>query len=359
MKNYLLIMSGGKGSRLWPISTEERPKQFLNLYGNEIMINETIRRVEKIYDFENIFIITNKEQEELAYRYIDARIPRENIIIEPAMRNTAMAIFYGTTLIREKHGDGTVAIFSSDHYIDEEEKFQDAVKDAINFVEQEDDILTIGIEATYPATRFGYIKYLEKNNNSKYYNVIEFKEKPNKEKAIEFIESKQYTWNSGMFFGKTEAILNNFEKYLPNIYKYIEDIKNSIEDLKTGKEQIEKIYSEVESISIDRGILEKSDSIKMLKADFGWNDVGDLKELFNVKNTDLSNNSVWGNCILNETENTNIYNGEDGIVITLGVSNISVVKNNNICLVCDNNQINKIPEIYQKIKDREEYKRFL
>lgn len=359
MKNYLLIMSGGKGSRLWPISTEERPKQFLNLYSNEIMINETIRRVEKIYDFENIFIITNKEQEELAYRYIDARIPRENIIIEPAMKNTAMAIFYGTTLIRKKRGDGTIAIFSSDHYIDEEEKFQDVVNNAINFAKQKDDILTIGIEATYPATRFGYIKYVKENDNSKYYDVVEFKEKPNIEKATEFIESKQYAWNSGMFFGKTNVILNNFQKYLPNIYKHIEDVENSIEDLKISKEQIEKTYSDVESISIDKGILEKSDSIKMLKANFGWNDIGDLKELFNVKNADVSNNSVWGNCILNETENANIYNGEDGIVITLGVRNISVVKNNNICLVCDNNQINKIPEIYKEIKDKEEYKRFL
>ena len=356
MKNYLLIMSGGKGSRLWPISTEERPKQFLNLYSNEIMINETIRRVEKIYDFENIFIITNKEQEDLAYRYVDARVPRENIIIEPIMRNTAMAIFYGTTLIRKKRGDGTIAIFSSDHYIDEEEKFQNVVKDAINFVEQEDNILTIGIEATYPATRFGYIKYLKENNGSKHYNVIEFKEKPNLEKATEFIDSKQYAWNSGMFFGKTNVILNNFQKYLPNIYKHIKEIENSGIEL---KEKIEKIYSEVESISIDKGILEKSDSIKMLKANFGWNDIGDLKELFNVKNTDVSNNSVWGNCILNETENANIYNGEDGILITLGVSNISVVKNNNICLVCSNEQINKIPEIYKEIKDKEEYKRFL
>ena len=282
MKNYLLIMSGGKGSRLWPISTEERPKQFLNLYSNEIMINETIRRVEKIYDFENIFIITNKEQEDLAYRYVDARVPRENIIIEPIMRNTAMAIFYGTTLIRKKRGDGTIAIFSSDHYIDEEEKFQNVVKDAINFVEQEDNILTIGIEATYPATRFGYIKYLKENNGSKHYNVIEFKEKPNLEKATEFIDSKQYAWNSGMFFGKTNVILNNFQKYLPNIYKHIKEIENSGIEL---KEKIEKIYSEVESISIDKGILEKSDSIKMLKANFGWTDIGDLKELFNVKNT--------------------------------------------------------------------------
>lgn len=124
MKKYLLIMSGGKGSRLWPISTEKRPKQFLNLYSNEIMINETIRRVENIYDFEDIFIIVNREQEELSFKYIDIRIPRSNIIIEPDMRGTAMAIFYGALVIRKRRGDGTLTIFASDHYIDEEEKFR-------------------------------------------------------------------------------------------------------------------------------------------------------------------------------------------------------------------------------------------
>lgn len=225
------------------------------------------------------------------------------------------------------------------------------ISNAIGFVEKENNFLTIGIEATYPATRFGYIKYSKYNNHSSYYNVIEFKEKPILEKAEKFIETKDYVWNSGIFFGKISTILDHFQKYLPSIHRYMKDLENSI-GASNEREKIEKIYNEVEAISIDKGILEKANSLKMMKADFIWKDIGDLKELFNLKESDSNHNISWGNCITYETEKTNIYNGEDGILITLGVSNLSIIKNNDICLVCNNEQINKIPEIYKKIKDK-------
>lgn len=233
-----------------------------------------------------------------------------------------------------------------------------AIEKAIEIAERNEELLTIGIEATHPSTRFGYIKYSKNNDNSSYYDVIKFKEKPILEKAIEFIESKDYAWNSGMLFGKIETILNSFQRYMPNMYKHIECLDKSI-GTSSEIDKIEKIYDEVESISIDKGILEKSDSTKMIKANFIWNDVGDLKEIFNVKEPDSNSNTVFGNCIIDETKNTNIYNGEDGIIVTLGVSNLSVIKNNNVCLVCSNEQISKIPDIYKKLKEMGTQKRFL
>ena len=358
MEKYLLILSGGKGCRLWPISTEKSPKQFLNLYSDEIMVNETIRRVEKIYKTENIFIIINNEQKELGYRYIDARIPRSNIIVEPIMKNTAMCIFYGVMTIKRKREIGTVTILPSDHYIYEEDKLIDNICSAIKTAEKDENLVTIGVKATYPETRFGYIKYSKNSDNENYYNVIDFKEKPSSEKASEYFESNEYIWNSGMLFGKMDSILNSFRKYLPNIYKYRKRIAECI-GTQLETKNIKEIYEEVDAISIDKGILEKSDSIKMIKADFEWSDIGSLDALFEARETDENNNTTWGKYILKNTRNSNIYNGEDGLLITIGLSNVSIVKNNNLCLICSNDKIGEITKIYEFIKHNEEYKRFL
>ena len=168
MNKYALILAGGKGTRLWPISTEKKPKQFLNLYGNEIMINETIRRIEEIFDYENIFIIINEQQSDLAYRYIDNRIPRENIITEPESKNTAMCIFYATLKIKKIKSDGIITVLSSDHYIEEKDKLQESIITAMEVAMFNENLVTIGITPTYPATGFGYIKY-DNSENKNYY----------------------------------------------------------------------------------------------------------------------------------------------------------------------------------------------
>ena len=211
MNKYALILAGGKGTRLWPISTEKKPKQFLNLYGNEIMINETIRRIEEIFDYENIFIIINEQQSDLDYRYIHNRIPRENIIIEPESKNTAMCIFYATLKIKKIKSDGIITVLSSDHYIEEKDKLQESIITAMELAMCNENLVTIGITPTYPATGFGYIKY-SNTENKDYYSVIEFKEKPQYGKALEYIKSNCYAWNSGMFIWKIGSILKSFKE---------------------------------------------------------------------------------------------------------------------------------------------------
>ena len=185
-KRYALILAGGKGSRLWPISTTNKPKQYLNLYSNNIMINETIKRIESIFEYDNIFVITNIEQKELAERYIDNRIPRENIIFEPMSKNTAMCIFFASIRILEQRENGTITILSSDHYIDETEKLLNNIEEGIELANKEENLVTIGIKPTYPATGFGYIKY-NYDDDLKCNIVEEFKEKPIYEKAREYI----------------------------------------------------------------------------------------------------------------------------------------------------------------------------
>lgn len=358
MNKYALILAGGKGTRLWPISTEKKPKQFLNLYGNEIMINETIRRIEKIFDYENIFIIINEQQSDLAYRYIDNRVPRENIIIEPESKNTAMCIFYATLKIKKIKSDGIITVLSSDHYIEEKDKLQESIITAMEVAMCNENLVTIGITPTYPATGFGYIKYANTKDKD-YYSVIEFKEKPKYDKALEYIKSNCYVWNSGMFIWKIESILKSFKDYLPNIYKFKDKLYTSIG---TDKEQkiVKEIYKKIENISIDKGILEKANNVKMIRGNFKWMDIGNIKDFFEIHEREVNNNIIIGNLIIaKETSNTNILNKSDELLITIGLENVNIIKDNKVCIVCNKENINDLPQILEKIKLEEKYKKYL
>lgn len=358
MNKYALILAGGKGTRLWPISTEKKPKQFLNLYGTEIMINETIRRIEEIFDYENIFIIINEQQSDLAYRYIDNRIPRENIITEPESKNTAMCIFYATLKIKKIKSDGIITVLSSDHYIEEKDKLQESIITAMEVAMCNENLVTIGITPTYPATGFGYIKYVNTKDKD-YYSVIEFKEKPKYEKALEYIKSNCYVWNSGMFIWKVESILKSFKKYLPNIYKLKDKLYISIN---TNEEQqiIKEIYGKVENISIDKGILEKSNNVKMIRGNFKWVDIGSVKDFFEIHEKDTKNNVIIGDLIITkETSNTNILNKSDNLLITIGLENVNVIKDNKVCIIYNKKNINDLPQMLEKIKLEEKYKKYL
>ena len=358
MNKYALILAGGKGTRLWPISTEKKPKQFLNLYGNEIMINETIRRIEEIFDYENIFIIINEQQSDLAYRYIDNRVPRENIIIEPESKNTAMCIFYATLKIKKIKSDGIITVLSSDHYIEEKDKLQESIITAMEVAMCNENLVTIGITPTYPATGFGYIKYANTKDKD-YYSVIEFKEKPKYDKALEYIKSNCYVWNSGMFIWKIESILKSFKDYLPNIYKFKDKLYTSIG---TDKEQkiVKEIYKKIENISIDKGILEKANNVKMIRGNFKWMDIGNIKDFFEIHEREVNNNIIIGNLIIaKETSNTNILNKSDELLITIGLENVNIIKDNKVCIVCNKENINDLPQILEKIKLEEKYKKYL
>ena len=358
MNKYALILAGGKGTRLWPISTENRPKQFLNLYGNEIMINATIRRIEEIFDYENIFIIINEQQSDLAYRYIDNRIPRENIITEPESKNTAMCIFYATLKIKKMKGDGIITVLSSDHYIEEKDKLQESIITAMEVAMFNENLVTIGITPTYPATGFGYIKY-DNSENKNYYSVIEFKEKPKYEKALEYIKSNCYVWNSGMFIWKVESILKSFKKYLPDMYKFKDKLYISI-NTNEERQIIKEIYGKVENISIDKGILEKSNNVKMIRGNFKWMDIGSVKDFFEIHEKDKKNNIIIGDLIFaKETSNTNILNKSNELLITIGLENVNIIKDNKVCIVCNKENINDLPQILEKIKLEEKYKKYL
>ena len=349
-----IILAGGKGTRLWPISTSNKPKQYLNLYSDNIMINETIKRIETIFEYDNIFVITSIEQKELAERYIDYKIPRENIIYEPMSKSTAMCIFYASIRILEQKGDGIITILSSDHYISQTEKLVKNIEEGIKLASADETLVTIGIKPTYPATGFGYIKYCY-DSNLKCNIVQEFKEKPVYEKAQKYLKSGKYYWNSGMFIWQISTILNNYKQFLPQIYNYKNEIKYNL----LNANIIEKIYKEVQAISIDKGILEKSNNIKMIKGNFDWLDIGSINDYFKIQEKDMNNNVKKGKIIIEDVENCNIYNDDDIIVAIVGTKDLNIVKSNNVFFVGNKYKMEKLPNLIQKIQNDVELEKYL
>ena len=255
MKIYNVIMAGGGGTRFWPLSRQAHPKQLLNLSGDDALINETIKRINSLTDKENLFIVTNEKQIDLLKDTVGDLCEHTNVLPEPSARNTAAAIGYAAFNIMKKHGDGVMCVYPADHYIKNEVEFTNILNKAIKVANESEKLVTIGISPTFPSTGYGYINFdkeIEYNNVA--YDVVEFVEKPNYEKAKSYVQSGKYVWNSGMFVWKVSKILEDFKRYLPKVYDKLEKLS---EFIGTDKEEkmLQEIYPTIPSISIDYGIM--------------------------------------------------------------------------------------------------------
>jgi mannose-1-phosphate guanylyltransferase len=354
MHKYGIIMAGGGGTRFWPLSRQRTPKQLLNLTGKDLMINETIDRVSTILDKKDIFIVTNANQETLMRDKVDPAILPDHILIEPSARNTAACIGYAAFEIIRKYGDGIMCIFPADHYIKNVSTFTDIFNKAIEIANREDCLLTIGIEPTFPSTGYGYIKY-DKSSADYAKQVIEFVEKPNYELANSYVNSGNYSWNSGMFIWKASAILENFKRYLPKVYHFLEIIGNSM-NTPAERETILDIYPQIPSISIDYGIMERSDNVKVIPGDLGWNDVGSWDNLNSLYSPDQNGNIIKGQQIAIDTNNCILFS-KKRLIATIGIENLIVVETDDAVLVCDRNRAQDIKRITDELKNKnlEEY----
>lgn len=347
MNIYGVIMAGGGGTRFWPLSRQEEPKQLLNLSGKDLMVNETIERIATVADKKDIFIVTNVTQVPKMKAATVSKIQENHILAEPSARNTSACIGYAALEIVKKYGDGIMCIFPSDHYIKNTSEFTRVIKEAIKVAEEEDKLLTLGITPTYACTGYGYIKF-DKNDAGIAKQVVEFKEKPDEETAKAYIASGEYAWNSGMFIWKASTILRAFEEFLPDVHDCLEKIGVAM-GTDAEVQVIQDVYPTIPSISIDYGIMEKSPNVKVISADFGWNDVGSWDNLGVLYDEDEKGNVIAGKHIGFETTNSIIYS-QKRLITTIGINNLIVVETDDAILVCDKNKAQDVKKIVDELK---------
>ncbi|MGB9976008.1 mannose-1-phosphate guanylyltransferase [Thermovenabulum sp.] len=353
MKRYGVIMAGGGGTRFWPLSRKSKPKQFLNITGEDTMINDTIKRIMDLVPPEQIIIVTNKAQELTLKKVLMKEIPEENILVEPFGRNTAACIAYASMIIEKRDKDSCIGVFPSDHYIKNVYEFQKVLDAAFCIAENTDKLITMGINPTFPSTGYGYIKFdkespIKINEIKTAYEVKEFVEKPDVQKAKQYIESGDYLWNSGMFVWKTRVILNNFERFLPRIYYKLKSIIDVLYSNK-GYEELEKVYKELPDISIDYGIMERALDVAVIPCDFGWSDVGSWDSLGSVIPPDENGNIIRGEHVEIETKNSIIFsNGR--MVAAVGLEDMIVVETQDAILVCPKRKAQDVKKVVEQLK---------
>ncbi len=337
-----LIMAGGKGTRFWPQSTEEKPKQFLKLVGTKTMLQMTCSRVEKIIPIEKIFVVTSSKYIDLVKNQLP-QLPKKNIIIEPEGRNTAPCILLSALYIKQIYKNANIAVLPSDHTIGNEKKFVKTLEKANEFVkENKDAIVTIGIEPTRPETEYGYIKYLEDSEDSKNaIKVEQFVEKPTIKKAKQYLESGNYLWNAGMFIFNVDAMISELQKNYKVGYENL--AKLSKINTEEYRKKLQTSYKKCEPISIDYAVMEKSKNIYVIPANFGWDDVGTWNSLERYIKKDENENIAKGNVEFSNAKNCIVY-GEQKRIVLIDVENLFVTEGEDTIIVTNKNNMDKIKE---------------
>ena len=343
-----VIMAGGKGTRFWPLSTEEKPKQFLNLIGEKTMIQMTVERILPIIPIERIFISTGRDYVNLVREQLP-QLPVDNIIIEPVGRNTAPCIGLSALHIKKKHNDATMVVLPSDHLVKDDEDFVNTLKCGEEYLNKNPEAtLTIGMTPNRPETGYGYIKFTETYNEVKGKKVIEvekFVEKPNMEKAIEYYSSGNYLWNGGMFLWKVENLLELMETHLKSTFDILNTIVNS--EAEVYESILNENYCKTENISIDYGILEKVKNICVIPGDFGWDDVGSWFALERYKEKDENDNTIVGE-VRNLGGKGNIVVGSTKPIVIAGLEDVILVESEEMIFLAKKENINDISEIRKR-----------
>lgn len=336
-ENHLVIMAGGVGSRFWPMSTAECPKQFIDVLGvGKSLLQLTVERFDSICSPENVWVVTNKRYADTVRQQLPA-IPAGNILCEPCRRNTAPCIAYVSWKIKSKNPKANIVVTPSDHIVTNTEEFKRVVSSCLKFTSETDSIVTLGMKPTRPETGYGYIKAdLSSSSlrNKEIYRVDSFREKPDLETAKQYIKKNDYFWNAGIFIWNVSTIVNAFRIYQPAMSKIFEGMLN-IYNTDREQEEIDRLFPECENISVDYAIMEKAEEIFVCPSDFGWSDLGTWGSLLEQTKRDLYGNSCIGNDIsLFETNNCMIHTTQEKKVVIQGLDGYIVAENNDTLLIC-------------------------
>lgn len=357
--NYAVIMAGGIGSRFWPMSKSSFPKQFLDILGTgETLIQQTFNRLERICPPENILIVTNTNYKNLCLEQLP-NVVESNILCEPAMRNTAPCVAYAAFKIQSMNEDANMIIAASDHIILKEDEFVRVANDCFDIVAKNDVLLTLGITASRPDTGYGYIQFSEDNlsGSKKARKVKTFTEKPNQELALSFLDSGDFLWNSGMFIWSVKSITLAYRKHLRDMYEVFDEGKQFYNTIKE-KQFINRIFPACKNISIDYGIMEKSQNVYVYPADFGWSDLGTWGSLYSHLELDEYNNTIKGNNVMIYDSTDNLVKvSDDKLVVLQGLNGYIVVENEGTILVCKKEDEQKIKQFVADLKQKGETER--
>ena len=353
---YGLILAGGKGSRLYPLSRINKPKQFLKIINDKSFLANTVDRVTPLIKKENLYIITNKCYKDKVIDELDW-INKSNIFTEPSNKETATCIGLSAVKLLKKDADATIVVLPSDHYIEENDKFIKTLKEAIELANKKRAIVTLGIEPRSPETGYGYIEMGEEvQGNIKAYKVQRFTEKPNIEVARDFLSRGDYLWNSGIFVFRADIILREIEKYLPNVYKSLMEIYRHI-GAEDEDEVILKEYDSINGISIDFGVMQRTRKAYVIKCNFHWDDIGSFTALSRFLDRKESN-FISKNSYLDDCENCAVFGGKN-LIIGLGVKDLVIVDAGDVLLVMDKKRDQEIKHLLTKLESEEKYKKYL
>ncbi len=335
--NHLVIMAGGVGSRFWPMSTAEKPKQFIDVLGvGRTLLQLTLDRFKGICDPQNVWVVTNEKYADIVRQQLP-EVPAGNVLCEPCRRNTAPCIAYVSWRIKKKDPKANVVVTPSDHIVVNGEEFRRVVSQCMKFTSETDAIVTLGMKPTRPETGYGYIQAdlsTSSPRNKEIFRVDSFREKPSQEKAMEYIRNKSYFWNAGIFIWGVGTIVNAFRVYQPAINRVFESLL-PVYGTPREQEEINKRFPECESISVDYAIMEKAEEIFVCPADFGWSDLGTWGSLLAQTKKDLYGNSVIGeNVNLYDTHNSIIHTLDHKRVVVQGLDGYIVAESDGRLLIC-------------------------
>ena len=350
---YIVIMAGGIGSRFWPYSKNSRPKQFLDVLGTgRTLLQMTFDRFLELAKPEQFFVVTNQSHVHLVREQLP-ELQENQILAEPLRKNTAACLAYASYKIACINSNATMIVAPADHLILQEGRFLQTLVAAISAAQEPNRLLTIGIKPNRPETGYGYIQYVPGSVDTQVLKVKTFTEKPNAKLAAAFLESGDFVWNSGLFVWKAGSLIEAFKKHMPDLAEAFEDGKSKLgSDLES--DFILTVYATLKNVSIDYGIMEKSDQVYMVLGDFGWSDIGSWQSLHELREKDEYNNVVEANALLFDTKNCLIKTDSEKLVVVQGMDDFLINETGNVLLICKLGEENRFRDFVAQAKKKGE-----
>ncbi len=365
MSLYAVIMAGGVGSRFWPRSRRSNPKQFLDVFGEASLIQNTFARLQPLVEPEHVFVVTNEAYTAKTHEHLPA-VPAENILGEPVARNTAPCIALAAARLHALDPDATMVVLPADHLVANVERFHEVLQAAVEAA-QTGALVTIGIRPTHPETGYGYVQFDADGDfdgirddgptdRPRAHRVMSFAEKPDLATAERFLDAGDFLWNSGMFIWRADAILDAMERHLPKVHRAFAPLQDAF-GTDRQQEAVEAAYQQTPKISIDYGVMERADNVLVVPGSFGWSDVGDWRAVHELADKDDAGNRAEGNVILQDTARSFARSADGRLLVLVGMQDTVVVDTGDAVLVCHREQAQKVKNVvdFLGVHGMEEY----